>query len=74
MLTRDELSTITTALFCHERTCDLRADALYNERSSDKTYEQNAYLSGQARHYREFAGNMRKVRERVNALLADMAG
>ena len=70
MFTRDQLSTISTALFCHERTCDQRADALYEERSSDKSYEANAHLSGQARGYRAMAGDCRKVRELVNAKLA----
>lgn len=73
MFTRDQLSTISTALFCHERTCDLQADKLYGERSSDKSHEQNAYLSEQARSYREFAARMRATREAVNAELAKEA-
>jgi hypothetical protein len=69
-LSRDQLSTISTALFCHERTCDVRADQLLSERSSDKSYEANAYLCEQARSYREFAARMRDTRETVNAMLA----
>ncbi len=68
-LSRDELSTISTALFCHERTCDLKADELYGARSSDETYAHNADLAMKARGYREFAGQMRAVRAKINALL-----
>ncbi len=73
-LSRDELSTISTALFCHERTCDLKADELYHARSSDASYEHNANLVEQARSYREFSGRMRALRAKINAMLADEGG
>lgn len=69
-LSRSQLMTISTALFNHQRTCDLKADELMDARSSDASYEHNVNMSHQARSYRWFAAECRAVLKDVNAMLA----
>jgi hypothetical protein len=59
--TYDQLSNIACALTNHALACEKRAEAIYSDRSSDKTYDQNAALSFMGSRYREQAAALQET-------------